>query len=50
MIFFNNDYSEGCHKAVLDLLCSTNMEQTAGYGMDPYCAEAADIIRYYLSY
>ena len=45
MIFFNNDYSEGCHTAVLDLLCSTNMEQTSGYGMDPYCAEAADIIR-----
>ena len=45
MLFFNNDYSEGCHPAVLDALVKTNMEQTSGYGMDPYCARAADKIR-----
>ena len=45
MIYFNNDYSEGCHSRVLDKLTATNMEQTPGYGMDAYCNEAADHIR-----
>lgn len=45
MIYFNNDYSEGCHPAVLEALVKTNMEQTSGYGMDPYCKRAADRIR-----
>lgn len=45
MIYFNNDYSEGCHSAVLEKLAQTNMEQTSGYGMDCYCAEAASKIR-----
>lgn len=45
MIYFNNDYSEGCHRAVLEKLTMTNMEQTSGYGMDSYCAEAARKIR-----
>ena len=45
MIFFNNDYSTGCHPEVLQALCKTNMEQTAGYGTDPYCAYAAELIK-----
>lgn len=45
MIYFNNDYSEGCHPDVLDLLTKTNMEQTSGYGTDLYCTEAAGLIR-----
>lgn len=45
MIYFNNDYSEGCHSRVLDKLVSTNMEQTPGYGEDAYCREAAEHIR-----
>ena len=45
MIYFNNDYSEGCHRRVLDKLIATNMEQTPGYGVDHYCHEAADHIR-----
>lgn len=45
MIRFNCDYSEGAHPAVLQKLLDTNLEQTAGYGMDPYCAQAADLIR-----
>ena len=45
MIYFNNDYSEGCHNAVLQKLAETNMAQTPGYGMDDYCKEAADKIR-----
>ena len=45
MIYFNNDYSEGCHSKVLDMLICTNMEQTPGYGDDVYCKKAADFIR-----
>lgn len=45
MIYFNNDYAEGCHQKVLEALASTNMEQTPGYGEDEYCAKAAEKIR-----
>jgi len=45
MIYFNNDYSEGCHQKVLDALIRTNLEQTLGYGEDEYCAQAAAKIR-----
>ena len=45
MIYFNNDYSEGCHNAVLQKMIETNMEQSSGYGMDDYCKSAAQMIR-----
>lgn len=45
MIYFNNDYSEGCHPAVLDALTRTNLDQTPGYGEDLYCSRAAEKIR-----
>ena len=45
MIRFNCDYSEGAHPQVLQRLVETNMEQTAGYGEDPHCAHAAELIR-----
>ena len=45
MILFHNDYSEGCHRKVMDALVRTNMEQTTGYSEDGYCASAADKIR-----
>lgn len=45
MIYFNNDYSEGCHEKILNALADTNMVQTAGYGTDEYCRAAADKIR-----
>ena len=45
MIYFHNDYSEGCHEKVLEALIRTNMEQTPGYGTDDYCKKAADKIR-----
>ncbi|MBO7252699.1 MAG: low specificity L-threonine aldolase [Oscillospiraceae bacterium] len=45
MIYFNNDYSEGCHTKVLQALIETNLVQTPGYGEDGYCARAADKIR-----
>lgn len=45
MIYFNNDYCEGCHQRILDKLTETNLVQTSGYGMDDYCRQAADSIR-----
>lgn len=45
MVYFNNDYSEGCHETVLQALCRTNLEQTPGYGEDCYCAAAAAKIK-----
>lgn len=45
MIYFNNDYSEGCHEKVLSRLMETNRLQTLGYGEDEFCAAAADKIR-----
>ena len=45
MIYFNNDYSEGCHEKLLEALTRTNLEQTPGYGEDDYCAKAAAKIR-----
>ncbi len=45
MIRFNCDYCEGAHPRILEKLLQTNLVQTAGYGEDEYCREAADIIR-----
>ena len=45
MYSFRNDYSEGAHPKVLKALTETNFEQTRGYGMDPRCKAAADLIR-----
>lgn len=45
MIFFNCDYTEGAHPAILERLSATNMEQTIGYGMDDHCKHAAELIK-----
>ena len=45
MLYFNNDYAEGCHQSILDALVKTNMEQTLGYSEDSYCAAAREKIR-----
>ena len=45
MIRFESDYLEGAHPAVLELLERTNLQQTTGYGMDPWCEKARGIIR-----
>lgn len=45
MIRFNCDYSEGAHPAILEKLAQTNLEQTAGYGLDPYCEKARKLIQ-----
>ena len=45
MIYFNNDYAEGCHEKVLQALNETNLVQTPGYGEDDYYRRAAEKIR-----
>ena len=45
MLYFRNDYGNGAHPAVLEALTRTNMDLTAGYGLDPYCEAAAETIR-----
>ena len=45
MIYFHNDYSEGCHEKVLQKLIETNDLQTPGYGTDEYCHCAAAKIK-----
>ncbi len=45
MLYFENDYSEGAHEAVLRRLIDTNMEQLPGYGNDRYCEAAREKIR-----
>ena len=42
---FRNDYSYGSHPKVLSALAQSSMEGNVGYGDDPYCQRAADLIR-----
>ncbi|MCH5226909.1 MAG: low specificity L-threonine aldolase [Muribaculaceae bacterium] len=44
-LHFDTDYMRGCHPEVMRRLIETNMEQTAGYGNDPYTAHACELIR-----
>lgn len=44
MLSFLNDYSEGGHPKVMEDLMKTNGESTVGYGFDPYCDKAREII------
>lgn len=45
MLNFENDYMRGACPEVMEALVRTNMEQTLGYGDDPYTAAAVDKIR-----
>ncbi len=45
MLYFQNDYCEGCHPKILESLIKTNLEQTPGYGTDDHCLRAAELIR-----
>lgn len=45
MLYFENDYCEGAHPAILQKLMDTNMEKLPGYGFDPYCDSAKEKIR-----
>ena len=45
MYSFRNDYSEGAHPRVLQALLQSNADQSCGYGLDPFCLDAARQIR-----
>lgn len=45
MICFRSDYSQGAHPKVMEALMATNYEHTDGYGIDPHCENAANIIK-----
>lgn len=45
MYRFACDYQEGCHPRILKALTQTNFEQTVGYGCDPYCEKAREMLR-----
>ena len=45
MIYFNCDYTEGCHPKILERLSETNFLQTPGYGEDEYCEAAREKIK-----
>ena len=38
---FLDDYSEGCHPAILEALARTNLVQQTAYGDDEYSLQAA---------
>ena len=42
---FYDDYSEGAHPRVLELLAATNLQQEPGYGHDALSARAAALLR-----
>lgn len=45
MLFFVNDYGQGCHPAVLKALEASNMEALSGYGDDAYTKRAQEKIK-----
>ena len=45
MYSFTNDYSEGAHPRILNALLETNLEQAAGYGLDQFTLEAAELVK-----
>ncbi len=42
---FMDDYSEGCHPAILERLAQTNLSQQTAYGDDDYSDEARELIQ-----
>ena len=45
MLHFECDYANGALGHIMDLMMQTNGEQTSGYGEDPYCERARDLVR-----
>ncbi len=45
MIYFNSDYLEGAHSAIMERMMETNMMQTIGYSCDEICDSARAKIR-----
>lgn len=45
MIFFRNDYGEGCIEPIMELLQKANEESNPGYGEDQYSDRARELIQ-----
>lgn len=45
MYSFKNDYSEGAHERILEAMMHSNLEQTSGYGEDPYTESAKTLLK-----
>ena len=45
MYLFHNDYNECCHPQVLNSMTQHQYAQMPGYGCDPHCEAAAEMIR-----
>lgn len=45
MINFVNDYSEGAHPRIMELLMKTSSEQNIGYGLDDHSEKAKEYIK-----
>ena len=45
---FLDDYSEGCHPNILEVMASTNLVQQTAYGNDDYSEQARHLIREHL--
>jgi threonine aldolase len=50
MYSFTNDYSEGAHERIMEVMLRTNRQQTCGYGEDEVCAEARSLILKHLNH
>ncbi len=42
---FFDDYSEGAHPNILDVLIKTNLDQETGYGDDSFCIKAVEVLK-----
>lgn len=45
MVLFTNDYTEGCHPAILEALTQSNLVQQPGYGADMFSAQAITLLQ-----
>jgi threonine aldolase len=45
MIFFKNDYGQGCIDEIIDLMKEVNDESNPGYGEDDYTKKAIELIK-----
>lgn len=45
MLYFESDYMEGCHPAILKRLVETNLEHESGYGHDKFSDSAKELIK-----
>lgn len=45
MLFFRNDYGQGCIPEIMEYMNTTNGHSFTGYGMDEICQRAKEAIK-----